>query len=257
MDRTNIWPNISRGESAFIGLNGWTATQGSETPYGTQAPGIFELGNSEHSGPLGQNEAAVVIADLDLGRTTDQKPRPHYQSRPLRIVAHLPMIFATEKGSGAGKYDYPAGNRKERKRLLSEKSEQTSFEEAVSVINAALEADVQSRPFLPRSALSTQTDIKHRANEDKILDALTMLEVFVDDPKWMEKRTGSFKKQRFDYPPELPLPALLDWLYIDDRWKKDIETNAKIDELTDPMTDESPFLAIGIKAEDEPQRDAD
>lgn len=252
-----VTPKISIGESAFIGLNGWTTTEGSETPYGTQAPGIFELGNSEHSGPLGKNEAAVVIADLDLGRTTDQKPRPHYQSRPLRIVAHLPMIFATEAGSGVGIHDYPSGNRIVRKRLVGEKSELRSFEEAVNVINTALEADEQSRPFLPRPPPSTQTDLKHLANEKKILTALKMLEAFVDDPKWMKKRTDSFEKQRLDYPPELPLPALLDWLYVDDRWKKDIEKNSKFDEFTDPMTDDLPLLAIGARSGDEPERDAD
>lgn len=252
-----VTPKISIGESAFIGLNGWTTTQGSETPYGTHAPGIFELGNSEHSGPLGKNEAAVVIADLDLARTTDQKPRPHYQSKPLRIVAHLPMIFATETGTGSGKHDYPAGNRKERKRQVAKENEQKSFEQAVYVIDAALSADAQSRPFLPRSTSSTQSNSKYLEDEKRILIALKTLETFVDDPKWMKKRTSSFEKQRFDYPPELPLPALLDWLYIDDRWKKGLENYVKIDEFTDPMTHDLPLLAIGGRSGDEPERGVD
>lgn len=252
-----VTPKISIGQSAFIGLNGWTTTEGSETPYGTQAPGIFELGNSEHSGPLGSNEAAIIIADLDLARTTDQKPRPHYQSRPLRIVAHLPMIFATEAGTGSGAHDYPNGNRKERKRPVGTQKEQKSFEEAVNVITGALEADDRSRPYLPRATANTQADLKHLSNERQILSALKMLETFVDDPGWMKKRTGSFEKQRLDYPPELPLPALLDWVYIDDRWPKDLEGNAEFDEQTDPMTADLPLLAIGTGAADEPEREAD
>jgi DNA primase catalytic core len=252
-----VTPKISIGQSAFIGLNGWTTTEGSETPYGTKAPGIFELGNSEHSGPLGKNEAAIVIADLDLVRTTDQKPRPHYQSRPLRIVAHLPMIFATEAGSGTGKYDYPNGNRKERKRLVGAHNNHMSFEETVKIIDAAFEADRQSRPFLPRSGPSTPEVLRHRDNEERIRTALKMLETFVDDSEWMKKRTASFEMQRLDYPPELPLPALLDWLYIDDRWQKHLENSDKFNEFTDPMADDLPLLNIGAEFSDEPERGAD
>jgi DNA primase catalytic core len=250
-----VTPKLGIGESAFIGLNGWTTTEGVETPYGTLAPGIFELGNSEHSGPLGKNEAAIVIADLDLIRTADQKPRPHYQSRPLRIVAHLPMIFATEAGKGVGKFDYPNGNRKERKRPLGVQNELKKFEDFVSTIEDAIEADGRSRPFFHRS--KSETDLEHLANEGKILTALEVLEAFVDDPKWMKKRTQSYKKERFDYPPELPLPALMDWLYIDDRWQKAMEDNSKFDEFTDPMATDLPLLAIGAIPRDELARDAD
>ena len=79
----------------------------------------------------------------------------------------------------------------------------------------------------------------------------------MDDPKWMKKRTRSFEKQRFDYPPELPLPALLDWLYIDDRWERGLENGDKIDEFTDPMTLDLPLLAIGDRSGDDPDRGVD
>ena len=68
-----VTPNISIGESAFIGLNGWTTTQGSETPYGTHAPGIFELGNR----PCCRNRLGDSLRESNMIARGNEQLGPH------------------------------------------------------------------------------------------------------------------------------------------------------------------------------------
>ena len=60
------------------------------------------------------------------------------------------------------------------------------------------------------------------ADQERILRAteraLRVLEEFADDPVWLRKRTEAFIKDRWAYAPPTFLPALTDWLYIDDNW---------------------------------------
>lgn len=246
-----VVPQASCGQSGFIGLDGWKRTEGIKTPYGSKAPGIFQLGDS-HSGPLGETEAAMVIADLDLLRTTDQRPRPHYQHRSLRLVAHLPIFFATEKGSHAGTGSYPNKQRQLRTRTIEGKA--FTFAEARSKLAEALDLESVWRSKLNVASRDEEPSPEYQAAIAETLAALRVLEEFADDPAWLRKRTDSFKFERYEMPPMTPLPALVDWLYVDDRWIPGTNGAEAPVEGEDPLKSDKPLLGVPRSMQDEPPR---
>lgn len=54
----------------------------------------------------------------------------------------------------------------------------------------------------------------------KTVAALDMLVCFADDPEWLRRRAAAFKEKRWHYSPPSILPALTDWLYVDDNWRE-------------------------------------
>jgi DNA primase catalytic core len=249
-----VVPNASCGQSGFIGLDGWKETDGVKTPYGSKAPGIFQLGGS-HSGPLGETEAAMVIADLDLLRTTDQRPRPHYQPRSLRLVAHLPILFATEKGSHDGPGAYPNKRRQSRMRMIDGKA--LTFAQARIRLAKALELESVWRSELNVARRDEQPRPQYDAAIAETLAALRVLEEFADDPEWLRKRTDSFKSERYEMPPMSPLPALVDWLYVDDRWPPGMVGVEAPGPGDDPLKSDNPLLGVPCSMQDEPPRSLD
>jgi len=211
-----VEPSVSVGGSAFIGLDGWKSGTETATPYGSLAPGIFQL-DSKHSGPLGTKEAAMVIADIDPVRTTDLKPRPHYQGRSLQLVAHLPFVFATEPDPSPE----ARGTRKRspRRRLVG--GEQLTFLEAAAVVQEVLDAPGPSWRH-ERAVSDPDPLVEQRRTEilQKTVAALDMLVCFADDPEWLRRRAAAFKEKRWHYSPPSILPALTDWLYVDDNWRE-------------------------------------
>lgn len=247
-----VAPPYGCGQSGFIGLDGWKITEGIRTPYGSKAPGIFQLGGGHHSGPLGVSEAAVVIADLNLLHTTDQRPTPHYQSRPMQLVAHLPIIFATESGAGNNAGSYP--NNRRRPRIRNVSGESKTFEEAIPVIAKALSQETiwRSSKNMVHSDQSKLTE--HAEAVRTALDGLRLLEHFADDPEWLKKRTQSFISELYEYPPPSPLPALTDWIYVDDRWKPSPSFFGQLDGEVDPLMSDRPVLTVPKWMKDEPGR---
>lgn len=211
-----VEPTGSVGGSAFIGLDGWKSGTETATPYGSLAPGIFQL-NSKHSDALGTKEAAMVIADIDPIRTTDLKPRPHYQGRSLQLVAHLPLIFATEADTSPD----ARGTRERlpRKRFVG--GAQKTFIEAASAIQEVLDAPEPS--WRHERAVPDPDPLVERARAEilqKTVAALDMLVRFADDPEWLRRRAAAFRNKRWHYSPPVVLPALTDWLYVDDSWRE-------------------------------------
>ncbi|NTF82459.1 CHC2 zinc finger domain-containing protein [Rhizobium rhizogenes] len=245
-----VAPPVGRGQSGFIGLDGWKQTEALHTPYGSKAPGIFQL-NGEHSGALGTTEAAMVIADLDLWRTADQRPRPHYQHRSLKLVAHLPLIFATEVNGEAGEGSYPNGSRGIRVRAVD--SESLNFEGASAIIGEALETEQDWRAVGLSNHMNKDAGDRYANSLNTTMKALKILELFADDPLWLKKRTESFEKERHEYPPISPLPALVDWIYVDDRWKLPITENLNV--VIDAYSSDLPYLIVPGMSKDEPSRE--
>lgn len=209
-----VEPTAAVGGSAFIGLDGWKSGPEVATPYGSVAPGIFQLG-CKHSGPLGTKEAAMIIADIDPLRTTDQKPRPHYQSRSLQLVAHLPLIFATELDQSTS----AAGSRDRVIRRRNIDGTQRDFLNAADLIHSVVSAPDeiwrQERCFEHPDS-NKQRDIDIALNKTKA--ALDILTHFADDKGWLKQRAEIFCEKRWHYVPPKGLPALIDWLYVDDTW---------------------------------------
>jgi DNA primase catalytic core len=248
-----VAPPYGCGQSGFIGLDGWKVTEGIRTPYGSKAPGIFQLGGRRHSGPLGKTESAIVIADLDLLRTADQKPTLHYQSRALQLVAHLPMIFATEPGKGDLAGSYPNRQRRPRFRTIGGKSK--TFEEFSSVIIDALGLESIWRAAGNIADADQMDSPAYAVAVQATLDGLEILERFADDSGWLEKRTESFTDERYTFPPVSPLPALVDWIYVDDRWLPEPSTINKPDGHEDALTSDRPVLAVPRSMKDEVPRE--
>lgn len=211
-----VEPTAGVGGSAFIGLDGWKSGMETATPYGSLAPGIFQLG-SKHSGALGAKEAAMVIADIDPIRTTDLKPRPHYQGRSLQLVAHLPLVFATE----ADPSPEARGTRERMPRKRFVGGAQKSFLEAATAVQEVLDAPEPSWRH-ERAAPAPDPLVEQRrvAILQKTVAALDMLVCFADDPEWLRRRAAAFREKRWLYSPPSNLPALTDWLYVDDSWRE-------------------------------------
>jgi hypothetical protein len=210
-----VEPTSGCGGSAFVGLDGWKAGSEIATPYGSLAPGIYQIGD-KHSGPLGDREAAMVIVDIDPIRTTDLKPRPHYQSRSLQLVAHLPLIFSTEVDTAPAAHG--TRNRKPRKRAV--RGTELHFLEATRAVLEVLEAPDSWRDERAAAATDPSTQAKREAILQKTVAALEMLPLFADDPGWLRRRATAFRDKRWLYSPPIFLPALTDWLFIEDGWQK-------------------------------------
>jgi hypothetical protein len=230
------------GESCFIGLDGWRETEPSASPYWGVAPGIFQIGGKKHSGPLGRGEAAMVIADLDLMRTSDQKPRPHYQDRALELVAHLPLIFHTEAAGGGQGGEDPHGRRRIRMRTVGGTNGDIAFDQAAEKILDALDAENDWRAETGvLQAGRTQT----AAYTDALAAVETGLEtiaMFAEQSDWAMKRKTAFKERRFETPSVIPCPALVDWIYVDDRWRS-ADVSAASSNL-DPLLCDAPSLTV-------------
>lgn len=211
-----VEPTAGVGGSAFIGLDGWKSGIETATPYGSLAPGIFQLG-SKHSDALGKHEAAMVIADIDPIRTTDLKPRPHHQGRSLQLVAHLPLIFATE----ANPSPEARGTRERMQRTRHVGDSQKTFLEAAIAVQEVLDTpDPNWRHERAAPDPDPSIERRQRAIVQKTVAALEMLVCFADDPEWLRRRAAAFCEKRWHYPPPSNLPALIDWLYVDDSWRE-------------------------------------
>ncbi|MEG8041729.1 hypothetical protein QP164_02615 [Sphingomonas sp. LR59] len=209
-----VEPTAGVGGSAFIGLDGWKTGMEVATPYGSLAPGIFQL-ESKHSGALGAKETAMVIADIDPIRTTDLKPRPHYQGRSLQLVAHLPLFFSTE--SDPSPEARGTRERMPRKRFVD--GALKGFLEAAAAVQEVLDAPEPSWRH-ERAVPDPDPTVEQRRTAilQKTAAAIDMLACFADDPGWLRRRAGAFREKRWHYSPPLILPALTDWLYVDDSW---------------------------------------
>jgi hypothetical protein len=209
-----VEPTAGVGGSAFIGLDGWKDGMEIATPYGSLAPGIYQLGR-KHSGALGKKEAAMVIADIDPVRTTDLKPRPHYQGRSLELIAHLPLLFATEADPSPDAHGTRA--RIARRRIVN--GSVMEFREASQQILEVLQSREPNWRHEREAAHPVQeVEAGRRAIVQKTAAALDLLTQFADDAEWLSRRAKAFREKRWLFSPPLFLPALTDWLYVDDSW---------------------------------------
>lgn len=231
-----VCPGVGCGGSAFVGLDGWKRTDPVASPYGVISPGIFRL-DDKTSGALGTFESAMVIVDLDPIRTADQRPRPHYQTRALELVAHLPILFSTEANSEDTSRH--AADRRPRRRVINGRPQ--AFTEICSSIVAILE-NVKSSWRDERAVPNPDSLVEEKTQQliRDILQGLKCLEAFADDAKWMSARTKAFADKRWTYSPPDYLPPLIDWLYVDDKWV----LPADLVEDVDPLEDDSPLLNV-------------
>lgn len=64
----------------------------------------------------------------------------------------------------------------------------------------------------------SEVEASRRAIVQQTAAALDILTQFADDPEWLTRRAMAFREKRWHFSPPMFLPALTDWLYVDDRW---------------------------------------
>jgi selenocysteine lyase/cysteine desulfurase len=76
------------------------------------------------------------------------------------------------------------------------------------------------------------------------------LEEFADDGEWLKRRREAFEKYRYEEPSFSPLPALIDWVFVDDRWLPEIESAAKkaVESGVDPFVTDHPILRAALES---------
>jgi DNA primase catalytic core len=211
------------GGSCFIGLDGWTSSETIESPYGDIAPGVYQVQKLDQAGPLGRHECAMVIADLDLLRTVDQRPRPHYQSQPLSLVAHLPLIFSTEAGAKG-----PSSELNVRRSRLREIGMPNSAQHSVLSFWQAMVGQKQAfEPDAPDSAVSA---------------VLELLARFADDGNWLKRRQEAYRQRRQLAPVGTPAAALVDWIFVDDDFR--LADAATFSGKDNPYDADGPYLEV-------------
>jgi hypothetical protein len=93
-----VWDFGGKGGSCFVGSSSWDRAAKTnslvDTPYGGWSRGIY-YGKGDDA--LGDEEQALVIADVDPVYMNEGKPRPQALPKPLRLVAHLPLIETVDK----------------------------------------------------------------------------------------------------------------------------------------------------------------
>lgn len=246
-----------RGDSCFIGIGAWNGSKTSTlppNPYEDIVPGIFRVNGGDTIGPLGDKEAAVVIVDLNAVNPTDHKPRPHYQPAPLRLVAHLPFIFATETGGNVlSMPNYPNRSRSHRLRQVMDEVLCAEEKKSLYEISDMDYLRLKSIPFCVAAEIYFRAIVDHYTSKkkalkrkdllDATLKALHVLEAFADDPKWLMRRREAFHRARPLSAPGRPPAALLDWIWVDDEWKAD-EMNQSGESAVNPYESDRPFLYV-------------
>lgn len=217
------------GGSCVIGPDGWKKLDSKLTPYGEVGPGVYNIHQGEF-GPLGEAESALTIVDIDPLHTADQKPRPQYQPRPLQLVAHLPLMFTTEAAKDGRRSkkatesvaaglesppEYPGGARVQRRRHHPLFNDPLPGQVSPACTRPALTLPEALAAFY-EDAFENCENKKYDSGE--VRRYLQVLESFADDPYWLSRRRNELLHASHKTPPGAPPPALVDWIYVDDRW---------------------------------------
>jgi hypothetical protein len=194
----------SVGGSCVIGRESWKDGKDSPgipsliTPYSGWSRGIYY---NDKNDPLGKNEQAMVIVDIDPINMMEGKPRPQALPVPLQLVAHLPI---TETIDWRVKPGY------------TEPSQHISlpfkrYDELGNVIEKILKIQPKSQLVNPNS--------KHE-NEKSLFETAKDLASYFGDEKEngktvFENRLDKWKEDGRELPYANYPPALMDWLWVD------------------------------------------
>ena len=217
----------SRGQSCFIGQNGWdretreTPGLPGPGPYHGVVPGFYRP-FEEGRGWLGQEEQAMVIADVDPFYQAEGKPRPQNLMPPLNLIAHLPILEVGRLDAGcSGTYGRTV-------KLRPPDSHKLAFLQVPDANfwpNQTI-ANVSSRQYVI-STLLTQIskhiaqynpgpNTIHDARSTDLFGLLSALAFSAPENRdWLEKRATAYSLHHTDNPMPYPPPVALDWLYVD------------------------------------------
>jgi hypothetical protein len=219
-----VLPHYGNGRSCFIGHDCWQDTSAEKgfpgyEPYHGQRPGIFNLNH----GQLGREEQALVIADIDPFYASEGKPRPQTLLKPLRLIAHLPLIESWQAKPGAASSSC---------RCYRSQQSLSAAEFAPKLLEALQRGPAKgwkgtisdSDPAILTNALRLLADPPHCARQSDQTNA-----------GWLRRRARAYLTGHAADPCPWPPPVALDWLWID----PDSDSTAPY-----PSIDVPPYAAV-------------
>lgn len=192
-----VFTNMSgggRGQSCFIGhyksddLEG-ASIWGLQSPYHGRAPGIWTY-NFTGGKPLGKEETALVVADVNPIDTNASKPTRQVENLPITLVAHIPFFLET-RGNG-GKF-------------------RTEAERVAKTILAFLDANGGDNAALAISCRATGLGIAHKAREI----AETLAEIDKTSRESLSYRAEGLRFSSMQPHHHPSIPAIIDWAFVE------------------------------------------
>lgn len=204
-----VLENHACGQSSFIGHDGWLsdATKKDKPtlfPYHGAVPGIFRLDGWRH-GRLGKREQALVIADVDPIYGAEGKPRPQMLLKPLRLVAHLPVI---ERSCV-----------KNNQKIAQDSCSHCRVDKTPNAGDFAEDLLSAIKHGIGKGWRSTQHDDMPSMLGDA-LEKVAAEENFGKGAEetargWLLERKKAYMRNHMNDPASWPPPVALDWLWVD------------------------------------------
>ncbi len=221
---------LGNGGSCVIGFRSWDEKPNKSKvgPYHGVLPGLYVPSDGEGIKPLGSEERALVIVDIDPIHSALPNPRPQIILEPVRLVAHLPILEVSRH-----EIDGWAGQRENWKKLggYIESLERNERDKEILVKMLATDPD----SFLKDIGVKSTDQLRHNENKkhgESVIEFLKKLEYIIPESPALKSRTKAFKKYHGGMPQAWAAPVLTDWLLVD---LKAEEFTRRIDELKSRM----------------------
>ncbi|MDZ7619617.1 MAG: hypothetical protein U1E05_21670, partial [Patescibacteria group bacterium] len=206
---------LARGQSCFIGHDSWDREDdhhqaGSPTcdPYHGVAPGLYRP-TLPNRGWLGEEEQALVIADVNPESTANTKPRPQFQERPLRLVAHLPVIESWSMPRSRPNHcaDSLSCSRTAAQCRCMAATPDRQFEDVALELMSVLGGEQRPLHRYQNTIEDVDATVLGRA--------LERLHKAAQHSAWLDLRRRAYEREHANNPQAWPPPVALDWLWVD------------------------------------------
>jgi hypothetical protein len=198
-----------KGQSCFVGHNGWDKYNNKISgmpeigPYHGVTPGFYRPWDNDDHGFLDEEEEALLIADIDPINTSEGKPRPQMLPCPMKIVAHLPLIYKQVKKI---EFNIYSNKKQHPHELYCSNSRYSNLCDKIR--------DVMS--ILNKESPSSTMHIKQESFNAFIKVLSQLCDVGgKGNLKWFKKRLDAFVEWHLASPQSILPPAITDWIEID------------------------------------------
>lgn len=180
------------------------------TPYSGWSRGIY-LNKPED--PLGKEEQAIVIADIDPTYMNEGRPRPQALPKPMKLVAHLPIVETLKVSDLVNAYARKVGST-----VLDQELELAKKEAFKGIFdsNSVALAINELIPLLdtPANKLVDPESTKVGSNDSYATLAKAIGPFTTDESAW-EKRIAKWVADWRQMPQFGPPPSALDFIVVD------------------------------------------
>ncbi|SFF52914.1 hypothetical protein SAMN05216566_12236 [Aureimonas phyllosphaerae] len=216
------WSAPGFGGSCFIGAGGWE-TRGdgvvAPNPYHGVTPGF--LSNGADRGALAPTGNALIIADIRLEKTVDDKPRSQTLGAPMRLVAHVPILEDMDCKEVEGRWDKTWCHKRQVPWVAADNAELLHDPKLykIALHKAAIGERVSLDAFFAAmekvvAGAGSSLNMTAKQADAAVAAALSLTAAFDRSPA-MGRRAAAMAKNLRLLPETLPCPALVDWLVVD------------------------------------------